>query len=256
MSPEKIRLQKYIAECGISSRRKAETLIAEGRVKVNGKRAQIGAQVTPGIDTVSLDGDKIKPETALRYIMLNKPRGYVTTLSDEFGRKCVTDLLSEANERLYPVGRLDKDSEGLLLLTNDGAFSYALTHPSGNVTKVYRVTVKPEMTDEKFASLQSGLEIDGRQTQAADIQVLVSQPGRAVLLVTLTEGRNRQIRKMCEAASLEVARLKRVSIGGIKLGMLPTGQWRDLTAEEVEKLKKAASGVKKPTEKKKSERRK
>ena len=256
MSPEKIRLQKYIAECGISSRRKAETLITEGRVKVNGQRAQIGAQVIAGVDTVTLNGKRIKPETVLRYIMLNKPRGYVTTLSDEFGRKCVTDLLGESGQRLFPVGRLDKDSEGLLLLTNDGAFSYALTHPSESVPKVYRVTVKPEITDSQFASLQSGLEIDGRQTQAAEIQILSSQPGRAVLLVTLTEGRNRQIRKMCEAVNLEVARLKRVSINGIKLGMLPAGKWRDLTADEVDKLKKTASGGRKTAENKNPERRK
>ena len=255
MSPEKIRLQKYIAECGIASRRKAETLIDEGRVKVNGKRAVIGAQITPGIDTVMLDGSKINHDTTPRYIMLNKPRGYVTTLSDEFGRKCVNDLVKDAGQRLFPVGRLDKDSEGLLLMTNDGGFSFALAHPSGNVSKVYRVTVKPEITDEKFAALQSGLEIDRRRIKAADIEVLVSQPGRSVLLITLTEGKNRQIRKMCETANLEVARLKRVSIAGLKLGMLPTGKWRELTAEEVDKLKRAASGTIKTAENKNSEKR-
>jgi len=256
LSPKKIRLQKYIAECGISSRRKAETLITQGRVKINGQRAQIGAQVIPGVDTVSLDGKKIKPETALRYIMLNKPRGYVTTLSDEFGRKCVTDLLGEAGQRLFPVGRLDKDSEGLLLLTNDGAFSYDLTHPSSRVPKVYRVTVKPGITDEQLAALQTGVEIEGRRAQADNIELTASQPGRAVLLVTLTEGRNRQIRKMCEAIDLEVARLKRISIAGVKLGMLQTGDWRDLTPEEVEKLKKASADGRKTSNHRIPERRK
>lgn len=231
-----IRLQKYLSECGVASRRKAEELIANGKVKVNGHVAQIGDKVNPAKDTVTVFGKKVHNTTEPIYILLHKPRGYVTTLSDELGRKCVTDLLRDVPERVYPIGRLDKDSEGLLLMTNDGEFANLMMHPSHHIPKHYRVTVRPSITDAQIASMTEGMVIDGRRTAPAKVRVLEKQEGRVVLEVVLYEGRNRQIRKMCEQMQLDVARLKRTAMGPVRLGMLPRGQWRELTAEEVEKL--------------------
>lgn len=174
------------------------------------------------------------------YIMLNKPRGYVTTVSDELGRKTVMDLV-ECDARVYPVGRLDKDSEGLLILTNDGSFANALTHPKHNYAKVYRVTVRPAVNDEILEKMRNGIEIDGRKTAPCDINVITEEEGRVVLEFILREGRNRQIRKMCEAVGLQVARLKRISIGPVKLGMLQTGKTRRLTDNEVHKLLRSSN---------------
>jgi len=239
MTDKIIRLQKMISDCGITSRRKAEQLIINKCVRVNGKTAQIGDKVNPYKDKVYVNDQKViyaaKPKK--RYIMLYKPRGYVTTTKDELGRKCVSELISDIPERLYPVGRLDKDSEGLLLLTNDGDFANAVTHPKGEINKVYRVTVRPSITEEQINSMSNGMVIDGYQTAPAQVRVLQKEEGRVVLEITISEGRNRQIRKMAEQLELEVARLKRNSIGPVKLGMLKSGQWRNLTAEEVKKLK-------------------
>ena len=244
MADNKVRLQKYLSECGVASRRKAEDLIMAGRVKVNGKPASIGDKIDPNRDTVVVAGKKIKKTKKNTYIMLHKPRGFITTLSDEMGRKCVAQLVEDVGTRVYPVGRLDRDSEGLLLLTDDGEFANALTHPTHHVPKTYRVTVRPTITEEQITALTTGIEIDGRMTMPSEVRVIEKKEGRVVLEIIIYEGRNRQIRKMCDSLGLEVARLKRTQIGSVKLGMLQTGEWRDLTPDEVEKLLNQA-GVKK-----------
>lgn len=243
MADNKIRLQKFLSEAGVASRRKAEEMIRNGMVKVNGTVAQIGDSVDPKKDTVVVKGKKIRKESNLRYILLNKPRGYVTTTDDDLGRKCVLELVRDVKERIYPVGRLDRVSEGALILTNDGAFANAMMHPSKHVPKTYRVTVRPGITSEQVDMLSTGIDLDGRMTAPAQVHVLSKEDDRAVVEIVLYEGRNRQIRRMCEAVNLEVARLRRVAVGSVKLGMLQTGEWRDLTPTEVESLFKAA-GVK------------
>lgn len=233
-----VRLQKVLADCGIASRRKSEALIRQGAVKVNGRTAQIGDKVNPYTDKIFVHNKKItyaaKPQ--YRYIMLHKPRGFVTTMQDEMGRKCVADLMKGIEERVYPVGRLDRDSEGMLLLTNDGEFANTIMHPKKSIYKVYRVTVRPSINEEQIAMMEIGMEIDGRKTAPAQVRVITKQENRVVLEIVLHEGRNREIRKMCEKLGLEVARLKRTAIGQVKLGMLKQGDWRDLTPEEVKKL--------------------
>ncbi|MEE1153945.1 MAG: pseudouridine synthase [Acutalibacteraceae bacterium] len=233
-----VRLQKYMADCGIASRRKSEEMIANGMVKVNGRIATIGDKINPARDKVSVKGKKLTSgsKTQRYYIMLNKPRGYVTTMSDEMGRKCVAELVSDIPARIYPVGRLDRDSEGLLLMTNDGEFANKVTHPSKHVYKVYRVTVRPAVTEDQLVELSSGMVIDGRKTAPAEIHVIQRQEGRCVLEFIIREGRNRQIRKMCEQVGLEVPRLKRIAIGQVKLGGLKSGSWRELTKDEVHRL--------------------
>ena len=240
---EKVRLQKIIADSGICSRRKAEELIAQGRVKINGRPCKVGDKADPIKDIVSIDGERVvfERKKAYRYIMLNKPRGYVTTMSDELDRKCVTELLDGVDARVYPIGRLDKNSEGLLLFTNDGNFANEIMHPSKHVTKTYRVTVRPDVDDEVLVKLSEGVVIDGRKTLPCTVLVLDKQPGRTVLQMTISEGRNRQIRKMCEAVGLEVARLKRTAVGPIKLGMLKPGTWRELKPEELRALRNVIS---------------
>lgn len=241
MADNRIRLQKYLSECGVASRRKAEDMIAAGKVRINGKPAEIGDKIDPARDTVTVGGKKVKKSKGHTYIMLHKPRGFITTMSDEMGRKCVAQLVENVGKRVYPVGRLDRDSEGLLLLTDDGEFANAMTHPTKHVPKTYRVTVRPSVTEEQITALTVGIEVDGRVTMPSEVRVLERQEGRVVLEITIYEGRNRQIRKMCEALDLEVARLKRTQIGSVKLGMLKQGDWRELTDEEVHKLMTAAS---------------
>lgn len=241
MADNKVRLQKYLSECGVASRRKAEDLILAGKVKVNGKPASIGDKIDPSRDTVVVAGKKVKKSKKNTYIMLHKPRGFITTLSDEMGRKCVAQLIEDVGTRVYPVGRLDRDSEGLLLFTDDGEFANALTHPTRHVPKTYRVTVRPTITDEQITALTTGIEIDGRMTMPSEVRVIEKQEGRVVLEIIIYEGRNRQIRKMCDSLGLEVARLKRTQIGSVKLGMLKQGDWRNLTEEEVHKLMVASS---------------
>ena len=196
---EKIRIQKLLADAGYCSRRKAETLIAAGKVKVNGHPVKLGDQATYK-DLLTVNGERvaISRKKSYRYLMLYKPRGYVTTTSDELNRRCVMDLLTDVEERVYPIGRLDKDSEGLLLLTNDGAFANAIMHPSRHISKTYRVTIRPDITEEQLVTLASGVELDGKKTLPANVVVKSKEPGRVVLLNTITEGRNRQIRRMCE----------------------------------------------------------
>lgn len=238
---EKIRIQKMMSDSGVCSRRKAEEYISEGRVKVNGRPCKLGDKALAGKDIITLDGEKIyvAKKRQLYYIMLHKPRGYVTTMSDELDRKCVTELLTKVPERVYPIGRLDKNSEGLLLFTNDGNFANDIMHPSRHVAKTYRVTVRPDINDEQLIKLASGVEIDGKMTHECSVVVLDKQPGRVVLQMTIHEGRNRQIRKMCEAVGLEVARLKRTAIGPVKLGMLKPGEYRELKPDELRALRNA-----------------
>lgn len=238
MKKELVRLQKMLADCGVDSRRKCEELIRRGSVKVNGKVAVIGDKVDPYNDKVYVKGKRVtaaaKPR--YRYIMLNKPRGYVTTMSDERGRKCIKELIEDIEERVYPIGRLDKDSEGMLLLTNDGDFANHIMHPKKHINKVYRVTVRPAITEEMVEKLQTGIVLDGRKTAPAQVRVVTKQEGRVVLEIVIREGRNRQIRRMCESLGLEVARLKRIAIGTVKLGGLKQGMYRDLSADEVKRL--------------------
>ncbi|WP_296967605.1 pseudouridine synthase [uncultured Eubacterium sp.] len=237
-----VRLQKFMAEQGVASRRKSEDLIRAGKVKVNGHTAEIGMKINPRKDLVTVGKQKLTnvKNRKMVYIMLNKPRGYVTTVSDELGRKTVMDLLPDFGCRIYPVGRLDKDSEGLLLLTNDGSFTNCMTHPSHEYAKVYRVTVRPAVNDEILFNLRNGIEIDGRKTAPCEVNVLTEEENRVVLEFILHEGRNRQIRKMCESQGLEVARLKRISIGPIKLGMLKQGDYKELSEQDVKKLLRSA----------------
>ena len=233
---EPIRLQKFISQCGIASRRKAEELILGGHVKVNGKTAILGDKVTAS-DKVYVKGKRVvMPKASHRYIMLNKPRGFITTMSDERGRKCVAELVQNVGERVYPIGRLDKDSEGMLVLTNDGEFANKIMHPRNCVYKFYRVTVRPSIDEDQIVKLETGIELDGRKTAPAEVHVIHKEPGRVVLEMILHEGKNREIRRMCEAVGLEVARLKRTQIGAVKMGMLKQGDWRDLTEQEVKKL--------------------
>lgn len=241
MKDNKIRLQKHLADCGVASRRKAEELIADGKVRVNGRIAKIGDKVDPKRDKVSVRGKNVVVNNEKIYIMLHKPRGFVTTVNDELNRKCVMDLVKDAGSRLYPVGRLDKDSEGLLFLTNDGEFANRLTHPSSHVNKTYRVTVGGEVTDDKLDRLCSGIELDGSKTLPCDVYVIERREDRTILNFIICEGRNRQIRRMCEAVGLEVLRLKRIEIAGVKLGMLQRGDWRPLNEREMTRLNAISS---------------
>lgn len=236
MADNSLRLQKFLSECGVASRRKSEELISMGKVKVNGRIAQIGDKINPKRDTVTVNGKKVVSSKNKYYIMLHKPRGFVTTLSDEMDRRCVADLVKDIPERIYPVGRLDKDSEGLLLMTNDGEFANAMMHPKHHVPKTYRVTVRQNVTETMVDQLAVGIVIEGRKTAPADVRVLLKEDNRTVLEIILYEGRNREIRKMCESLGLDVIRLKRTQFGSVKLGMLAQGKYRDLTPEEVHKL--------------------
>ena len=241
---EKIRLQKFIAQAGVMSRRAAEEEIKNGNVSVNGHVAEAGMKIDPIADTVTVRGRRIRYERREHtYIMLNKPRGYLSSTSDDRGRKCVTDLI-DTDARIYPVGRLDLISEGMLLLTDDGELKNRLTHPSHSIPKVYRVKVGGSVSDEQYEILTSPLVIDGYTIKPVDVLIGETDESGTVLKMTLQEGRNRQIRKMCEQAGLTVKRLSRVSIGSLKLGGLPVGKWRYLEDSEVEYLYKATKDVK------------
>lgn len=248
--PEKTeRLQKYLAQCGVASRRKAEELIASGKVKVNGRVASLGDKVNPHRDLITVSGKKVANRQQRKYIMLHKPRGFVTTMKDQFDRKDVTMLVKDLQTRVYPIGRLDKNSEGLLLMTNDGEFANLLMHPSSHVPKTYRVTVRPPMNDTQLATLTNGVKLDdGTVTQPAEVLIMAEEENRIVLQFTIYEGKNRQIRRMCEAVGLNLVRLKRTAIGDIRLGMLPQGKWRELNEKEVRSLYSAAKRVQNITE--------
>ena len=235
---EKIRLQKFFTDNNIMSRRSAERVIEAGNVKINGVIAKLGDKVDPENDIVTFNGKTIKALSSgkKRYIMLNKPLGYVCTASDENGRKTVLDLISGVGERVYPVGRLDMYSEGLLLLTNDGELTNRLTHPSGHFPKTYSVVIKGQITQDTLSKLTSPMEIDGYKIKPVKVRILSYKNGATNTLFTLNEGRNRQIRKMCERCGLTIMHLTRISIGKLKLGELERGTWRELTQNEIDYL--------------------
>ena len=232
------RVQKILASRGVCSRRKAEEMIAAGRVTCNGVVASLGDSADPDQDEILLDGIALPSQDDYVYILLNKPRGYVTTLSDEKGRKNAAQLVADCGKRVYPVGRLDMDSEGLLLFTNDGEFANSLMHPKHEVNKTYRVVVRG-YTDQGLEKLKEPVTLDGYTIRKPDVVLeRKSQTSdRAELLVTIHEGRNRQVRRMCDLAGMKVLRLIRISEGKLQLGRLPSGKWRYLTAEEVASLK-------------------
>ncbi len=232
-----VRLQKYFTDCGVLSRRAAEAEIAAGRVTVNGTVATLGMRVAPGLDTVLWNGREVAP-TALQkyYILLNKPRGFVTTLSDEQGRKTVAELVRDVGARVYPIGRLDMDSDGLLLLTSDGALANRLMHPRHEIPKHYRVTVRGKVTGEVLDRLGRPFLLDGYKTLPVAVARVSEDASSTVLSFTLYEGRNRQIRRMCEEVGLSVTHLTRVAIGALSLGDVAEGRWRHLTAAEVDYL--------------------
>lgn len=235
---EKIRLQKFFTDNKIMSRRNAEKVIEAGNVKINGVVAKLGDKVDPDSDTVTFNGKIIKnlSSASKRYIMLNKPLGYVCTANDEKGRDTVMSLVSNVGERIYPVGRLDMYSEGLLIMTNDGELTNRLTHPKGNMPKTYSVIIKGAVSPEAFSRLTSPMEIDGYKLKPVKVRIISFKNGATNTLFTLSEGRNRQIRKMCEKCGLTIMRLTRISIGKLKLGTLERGTWRDLTQSEIDYL--------------------
>jgi len=228
-----MRLQKYMAHCGVASRRSAEGMILDGRVKVNGEVVrELGTSISPESDRVEVDGTLIQTAADHVYVMLNKPTGYITSVKDNFGRPTALDLV-RIDRRVYPVGRLDYDSEGLILLTDDGALTHLLTHPSHEFEKRYYVETDRLLTDAELARLRSGVDIGDYVTQPAYVE---RQKGKG-LIVGIREGKNRQIRRMVEALGANVKRLRRLSIGPLELGDLKSGAWRHLTQEEVEALK-------------------
>lgn len=235
-----LRLQKFLSDAGLMSRRAAEEQIELGNVAVNGHVASLGMKIDTTKDTVTYRGERVKYERRnYTYIMMNKPRGYLSSTSDDRGRKCVTDLLKGIEARVYPVGRLDLISEGMLLLTDDGELKNRLTHPSHSLPKIYRVKVGGSVSEAQYKILTSPLEIDGYTINPVAVEIGMTDESGTVLKMTLTEGRNRQIRKMCEKAELTVKRLSRISIGNLKLNNLPVGKWRHLEKEEVDYLYKA-----------------
>lgn len=236
---EQVRLQKYIADCGVCSRRAAEKLIEEGRVTVDGKPAHLGQKIQPGVERVSIDRHIVKMHRReYSYILLYKPRGYVTTASDEMGRKCVMDIVRSVTDRIYPVGRLDKDSEGLLLMTNDGELANKLMHPKNHIGKTYRTIVEGSVDRKQLAALTDGVIIDENyKTAPATVEILRAKEDRTILSITIFEGKNRQIRKMCEAVGLKVLRLKREKLGDLPIGTLRAGQYRKLSEKEIAYLK-------------------
>lgn len=234
-----MRLQKFMAQCGIASRRKSEEIIANKRVKVNGTIVtELGYKIDPLHDVVKVDGKRIKHREKNIYIIMNKPKGYVTTVSDEYSRKTVLDLVKDVKERVYPIGRLDYDTSGLLLLTNDGELAYKLIHPKFEVVKTYIATVKGKPTEEELEKFRNGLEIDRYITSDAEIEILSNTNDKSVVKIQIHEGKNRQIRKMCDKIGHPVTSLKRIAIGELELGTLKKGCWRFLRENEIEYLKR------------------
>ena len=229
------RIQKILSSYGVASRRVAERMILDGRVTVGGIPAKLGQSAEAGIDEIEVDGVLLTPKSEHVYIALNKPRGYVTTMSDEYGRKTVISLVQDVGHRVYPVGRLDMNSEGLLLMTNDGGFAYYVMHPSHNITKTYEVRVNGD-TERAVLQLSRPIEVDSHLVSAASVRLKKHTETGGVLSISVKEGRNRQIRKMCAKCGLDVLSLKRVSIGNIVLGSLKAGHWRHLTHEEQRSL--------------------
>ena len=234
---EKIRLQKYFTECGIMSRRASEKEILSGNVRVNGIVASLGDKIDPSEDEITWNGEVIKQNGKSNvYIMLNKPVGYVTTMSDEKGRKTAAELVADCGSRVYPVGRLDMYSEGLLIMTDDGELANKLMHPTKGVNKTYHAWIAGECTADKIEILSSALTIDGYTIKPAEVSVVKRADDYTLLAITIHEGRNRQIRKMCELAGVKLTRLKRIGEGSLNLGELKPGKWRYLTEAELQEL--------------------
>jgi len=233
INPE--RIHKILSACGVASRREAERLITEGRVYVNGIKATIGQNVIRGFDLITVDGTPIAEKPEHIYLMLNKPRGYITTVTDDRSRKTVMELVKDASTRIYPIGRLDLNSEGLLLFTNDGYFANKVMHPSNNKQKTYLVEVRGDITTA-VELLQKPIEIDNHTVHALNVDIESKKKNGGTLKIAIAEGRNRQIRKMCTACGLTVKSLKRISIGALELSNLKSGSWRYLTDDEVKML--------------------
>lgn len=235
---EPIRLQKFVAECGLMSRRAAEKEILAGNITVNGEAVEVGRVIDPTRDKVRYKGRPVaqKRNSHKLYLMLNKPRGYVTTMSDDKDRKCVASLVKDVGERVYPVGRLDYESEGMLIMTNDGDLANKLMHPKHHIPKTYNVRIEGNVTKDQLKTLNSEMEIDGYKIMPVETKVLRAKNGYTMLEMVLKEGRNRQIRKMCEQVGLEITILRRVAVGEIEMTDLRAGKWRWLTKEEIEYL--------------------
>lgn len=227
-----MRINKYLAECGVASRRACDKIVQDGRVTINGKTAVNGQDVSDG-DKVLLDGNEIVRKVTHSYYIMNKPKGYVCTVSDDKDRKTVMQLLPENAGRVYPVGRLDYDTEGLLLFTDDGELAFRLTHPRNEIPKTYLVKIEGSVTDAQLNKLRAGVELDGRLTNKSKIKVIETSREYTKLHVTINEGRNRQVRRMFESVGKEIAFLKRIKIGEMGLGSLERGKVRKLTAEEI-----------------------
>ncbi len=234
----KMRINKYLAIGGVGARRKVDELIRLKKVTVNGEIAKLGMIIDPNKDVVEVMGKKVRGKANFEYVMVNKPKGVVSTVSDESGRQTVVDLV-KLPARLYPVGRLDIDSQGLIILTDDGELAYKLTHPKFEIEKEYEVRTGGRITDRVLECLREGVVILGRRTSKAEVEVISQEGDRAKLKIKIHEGRNRQVRRMCAAVGLEVEALRRVAIGGVRLGDLKVGEWRRLTEGEVRNLKTA-----------------
>ena len=234
-----VRLQKYLADSGVASRRASEKLIASGRVAVNGEIVrEMGVQIDENYDVVTFDGEIVKNNAKKEYIMLNKPVGFITTVSDDKDRPTVMELVSDISTRIYPVGRLDYDTEGLLLLTNDGDLTYRITHPKHDIAKTYVAEVTGDVSMDTIIQLRRGVVIDGKKTSPAEVEIVGATQYGTKIEITIHEGRNRQVRKMFEALGCIVKRLRRTKEAGLNLGHLPLGKWRKLSESEVNMLKK------------------
>ena len=237
---EEVRIQKYLSECGVVSRRSAEKAIENGEVTINGEKAEIGQKIRPGRDKIRYRRQSVsmtRKDSKRIYLLVNKPVGYVTTMKDEMGRKCVKELVSGLGKRVYPVGRLDKDSEGLLIMTNDGELTNKLTHPRHKIPKIYHVRVKTAISADELRKLSGPMIIDDYEIQPVQCSIVKRSNEHTVIRMTLYEGRNRQIRKMCEQVGLEIEKLKRVAIGEISLGDLRPGKFRHMTVSQIRYLK-------------------
>lgn len=232
-----MRLHKFLAVCGVASRRSAEELVAAGRVTVNGNVVgNVRRGIDPETDDVRVDGERVEPESKV-YIMLNKPKGYLTTMYDPHGRKTVSELVENVPQRVFPVGRLDKDTEGLLLMTNDGELTYRVTHPKFEIKKTYQAVVSGVVTDESLEKLRTGVQLSDGVTSPAEVRVLSRQGNSTSMEICITEGKKRQIRRMCSAVGHEVIELKRVATAGVVLRDVAPGKWRYLTPEEISQLR-------------------
>ncbi len=236
-----MRLHKYLALCGVASRRAAETLVAEGRVTVNGYAvSNVRRGVDPEADDIRVDGKRVEPEEKV-YIVLNKPTGYLTTMSDPHDRRTVSELVAEIPQRVFPVGRLDMDTHGLLLMTNDGELTYHLTHPKFEISKTYHAVVEGIVSEEALDRLRSGVQLSDGVTSPAQVRLISRRGSESAIEIIIAEGKKRQVRRMCSAVGHEVVELKRVAMAGLALDDLPAGTWRYLSAEEISRLRQLST---------------